>query len=47
MGAEPSPIDARTVRELQRLESQGAVHGQWRRHQRIARQLVALRAGPR
>jgi B12-binding domain/radical SAM domain protein len=46
-GAHPSEIDPLTVRELQRLESQGAVHGQWRRHERIAQQLVALRAGPR
>lgn len=46
-GAEPAAIDARTVRELQKLESLGAMHGQWRRHQRIARQLVTLRAGSR
>ncbi|HTO96167.1 MAG TPA: TIGR04013 family B12-binding domain/radical SAM domain-containing protein [Myxococcales bacterium] len=40
----PSPIDARTERELMRLESLGAAHGQWRSHQRIAGELVGLRA---
>lgn len=45
-GERPSPIDARTERELLRLESSGAAHGQWRRHQRIAEELVTLRAAP-
>jgi B12-binding domain/radical SAM domain protein len=43
-GARPAEIDARTEREVQRLESAGAMHGQWRRHQQIAAQLVTLRA---
>jgi len=46
-GARPAPIDARTERELQRLESAGAMHGQWRRHRQIAGELVTLRAGRR
>ena len=46
-GAQPAPIDRRTERELQRLESAGAMHGQWRRHQQIAEELVTLRAGRR
>ncbi len=41
--AEPAPIDARTERELLRLESEGAMHGQWRRHLAIAAELVSLR----
>ena len=46
-GAQPSPIDAGAELELSRLESAGAMHGQWRKHRQIAGQLVSLRAGRR
>ena len=42
-GKVPSPIEARTQRAMERLESKGAMYGQWRRHQEIADQLVSLR----
>ncbi len=43
-GATPAQIEPATVREMERLESAGAMHGQWRRHAAIAQQLVKLRA---
>jgi hypothetical protein len=43
----PSPIEDLVRRAMERLESDGAMHGQWRRHERVAEQLVALRAGGR
>jgi len=43
-GATPALIDAATQRALERMESSGAMHGQWRRHREISGELVALRA---
>jgi B12-binding domain/radical SAM domain protein len=45
-GAVPEPIDDAERAALQRLESRGALHGQWRAQQRIAQDLVALRRRP-
>ena len=42
-GAVPSEIEPATQREMERLESAGAMHGQWRQHVEIAEQLVRLR----
>ena len=42
-GAEPSAIEPEAAHELSRLESEGAMHGQWRRQIAVAEQLVALR----
>ncbi len=44
-GAQPTVLEAETVAAMSRLESEGAMYGQWRRQQEIARGLVALRAG--
>jgi B12-binding domain/radical SAM domain protein len=43
-GAVPEPIEEPARAALFHLESQGAMHGQWRAHQRIAEDLVALRS---
>jgi B12-binding domain/radical SAM domain protein len=43
-GAVPSAIDRQTRQAMEQLESSGAMYGQWRRHQEISGQLVALRA---
>jgi B12-binding domain/radical SAM domain protein len=43
-GARPEPIDERARIAMEHLESQGAMHGQWRRQQSVAAQLVALRS---
>jgi hypothetical protein len=43
-GAVPSAIDPQTRQAMEQLESSGAMYGQWRRHQEISAQLVALRA---
>ncbi|MFL5310431.1 MAG: TIGR04013 family B12-binding domain/radical SAM domain-containing protein [Myxococcales bacterium] len=43
-GAVPEPIEAAARAALERLESRGALHGQWRAQQRIAQDLVALRS---
>jgi len=43
-GATPVPLDAAAMRELERMESAGAMYGQWRKHQEISAGLVALRA---
>jgi len=43
-GAKPVPLDAASMRELERMESAGAMYGQWRKHQEISAGLVALRA---
>jgi B12-binding domain/radical SAM domain protein len=43
----PSTIEEPVRRAMERLESEGAMHGQWRRHERVAEQLVALRAACR
>ena len=42
-GRTPSPIEPAVLQEMQRMESTGAMHGQWRRHVQIADQLVRLR----
>ena len=44
-GAQPTALEEETVAAMSRLESEGAMYGQWRRQQEIARGLVALRAG--
>ncbi|HUJ26644.1 MAG TPA: TIGR04013 family B12-binding domain/radical SAM domain-containing protein [Myxococcales bacterium] len=41
-GAVPSAIEPAAVREMEQLESAGAMHGQWRKHAQIAEQLVQL-----
>jgi B12-binding domain/radical SAM domain protein len=43
-GAIPEPIDEPSRTALERLESRGAMHGQWRAQQRVARELVELRS---
>jgi len=43
-GALPEPIDEPARMALERLESRGAMHGQWRAQQRVARDLVELRS---
>ena len=43
-GAVPEPIEEAARDALLSFESQGAMHGQWRAHQRIAQDLVALRS---
>jgi B12-binding domain/radical SAM domain protein len=43
-GATPAPIDPATQRAMEQMESSGAMYGQWRRHQEISGELVALRA---
>ncbi|HWE22917.1 MAG TPA: TIGR04013 family B12-binding domain/radical SAM domain-containing protein [Myxococcales bacterium] len=43
-GSRPEPIEEPTLRAMEQLESQGALHGQWRRQARVAEQLVALRS---
>lgn len=43
-GAVPEPIDELARMALERLESRGALHGQWRAQQRVARDLVELRS---
>ena len=43
-GAVPEPIEEPARVALERLESRGASHGQWRAQERVARDLVALRA---
>ncbi|HYV66128.1 MAG TPA: TIGR04013 family B12-binding domain/radical SAM domain-containing protein, partial [Myxococcales bacterium] len=40
----PEPLGEPMRLELMRLESSGAMHGQWRAQERIARELVALRS---
>lgn len=40
----PEEIEGPARAALLRLESQGAMHGQWRTHRRIAQELVALRS---
>jgi B12-binding domain/radical SAM domain protein len=42
-GARPEPIEPAARAAMERLESRGAMHGQWRKQQEIAGQLVALR----
>ena len=42
--SEPEPVEEPMRLELMRLESSGAMHGQWRAQERIARELVALRS---
>ena len=42
-GKVPSEIEPETARQMERLESAGAMYGQWRRHVEIASQLVRLR----
>jgi len=44
--AAPAPIEEPVRLALERLESAGAMHGQWRTQQRIAQDLVALRSSP-
>lgn len=44
-GAQPASLEEETLAAMSRLESEGAMYGQWRRQQEIARGLVALRAG--
>ena len=46
-GATPAEIEPATLREMERMESAGAMYGQWRRHVQVAQQLVTLRAAPR
>ena len=43
-GAVPEPIEEPARVALERLESRGALHGQWRAQQRVAQELVALRS---
>ena len=43
-GAVPEPIEEPAREAMERLESQGAMHGQWRRQRLIAQELVALRS---
>jgi radical SAM superfamily enzyme YgiQ (UPF0313 family) len=43
-GSRPERIDEPSRLALEHLESQGAMHGQWRRQQKVAEQLVALRS---
>ncbi|HEX9573633.1 MAG TPA: TIGR04013 family B12-binding domain/radical SAM domain-containing protein [Myxococcales bacterium] len=43
-GALPEPIEEPARLALERLESRGAMHGQWRAQRRIAQDLVALRS---
>jgi B12-binding domain/radical SAM domain protein len=43
-GTSPQPIEEPARLLLERLESRGALHGQWRAQRRIAHDLVALRA---
>jgi B12-binding domain/radical SAM domain protein len=43
-GARPEPIDEPARLAMEHLESRGAMHGQWRRQQKVAEQLVALRS---
>jgi len=40
----PEPIDEPARLAMEYLESQGAMHGQWRRQQKVAERLVALRS---
>jgi B12-binding domain/radical SAM domain protein len=42
--AHPEPIDEHARLAMEHLESQGALHGQWRRQEQVAAQLVSLRA---
>jgi B12-binding domain/radical SAM domain protein len=42
--ARPEPIEETIRLSMENLESQGAMHGQWRRQQHVAAQLVALRS---
>lgn len=42
-GDEPTPIEPAIELELSRLESAGAMYGQWRKQQGLAQDLVALR----
>lgn len=44
-GAEPVALEPETTRAMERLESEGAMYGQWRRQQEIAQELVRLRRG--
>jgi len=43
-GAVPAALDEGTIREMERMESQGAMHGQWRKHREISETLVRLRS---
>jgi B12-binding domain/radical SAM domain protein len=43
-GTRPEPIEASVQSAMERLESKGAMHGQWRRQVEVAAQLVALRS---
>jgi radical SAM superfamily enzyme YgiQ (UPF0313 family) len=42
--AVPQRIEGGVRRGMERLESEGAMHGQWRNQERIATELVALKA---